>query len=517
MSVDNATFSDMRTLLMRNGLWTNQVQHYLVHVVSSCTSCKASATPPPNRQVSLASLNRQLNEVVCVDHFHLDDVTLFHCMDTATRFSAAYVVDSTALDEAVIGFETCWLSQFWPPDAIHADSAFCKGEFAEMLKIYDIKIRAVPPNRHQKNMLEPRHGPIRSIFIRLKNSSPDTSQKILALRAVRISNDLYGSDVISAYEAAKGYTRPVNSEVPPVPVDAELLEAHANLVARRKLTKILRSHSLSEKDFRPGDLVQVYVKRGKEKRGRWLSPRQVISINTDAGMLSVPGAAGRQISVAFEDARAAHVQSEITDMIQESIDKLDNGIEEILSTPDATSYNDQIQNSSQDLSTDHLHINNYDDNEYHISSDNDDENSHISDDEDVSPEPEIVTPPQNDLPSVGDRVEIFWPIDNAFYKGSVSELTPDGKHVIVYDDEDVETIMMSEENWKYESSAHAELGNFTTLPSDEQRVLREIMSVFGNKSFLRHQAQGFEQFPLVNAYLAEETRVYEVCQNCQTF
>lgn len=219
----HATFSDMRTLLIRNNLWNDQVQHYLASVVTSCTSCKASSTPPPNRRVSLSSLNRQINEVVCVDHFHLDSVTLLHAMDTATRYSAAFVVESTSLHEAVLGFESCWLSPFWPTTAVHVDSAFWKGSFLDMLKLYDIELRPVPPNRHQKNMLEARHGPIRSIFIRLCHANPTTSAKILAIRAVRVSNDLYGSDVVSAFEAAKGHTRPVLSTDSPVPLDPELL------------------------------------------------------------------------------------------------------------------------------------------------------------------------------------------------------------------------------------------------------------------------------------------------------
>lgn len=55
-------------------------------------------------------------------------------------------------------------------------------------------------------------------------------------------------------------------------------------------------------------------------------------------MMSVPGAAGRKISFAFEDARAAHVQSEIADMIQDSIDNLDYGIEEIISVPNGVYF-----------------------------------------------------------------------------------------------------------------------------------------------------------------------------------
>lgn len=121
----------------------------------------------------LAILNRQLNEVQCVDHFHLDDVTLSHCMDTATRYSAAYVVESAALNDAVIEFESCWLSQFLRLQAIHADYAFCNGDLAEMLKVCDIKLHEAQPSLHKKE---------------------------LTCRAVRVSNDLYGSDVINAYE-----------------------------------------------------------------------------------------------------------------------------------------------------------------------------------------------------------------------------------------------------------------------------------------------------------------------------
>lgn len=271
------------------------------------------------------------------------------------------------------------------------------------------------------------------------------------------------------------------------------------------MTKILRSRSLSANDFRAGDLVQVYVKQGKERRGKWWSPRQVININNDDRMLSVPGTAGLQIVVAFEDARAAHVQSEITYMITDSTDNLDYRIENILSTSTEISIDDHIQNSSEELSTDQLQINNNDVGEYSILSDNDDEHTNTSNVEDVSPQPETLPPFENYLPSGGDRLEIFRTMENVYYKEPVFELTPNGKHAIVYGDEDVVTLIMSDKNWKYEVSTHAELGSVTTLPSDEQRILQKLMSVCGNQSSLCNQAQGFENFPHVNAYFAEGT------------
>lgn len=97
-----------------------------------------------------------------------------------------------------------------------------------------------------------------------------------AIRAVRISNILYRSDIISAFEAAKGYVLPISFGSPLVHVDGALVEAHDNLVARRTLTNILRSNNFTLQKISPGDLVQVYMKRGLEKRGTWLSPNQII-------------------------------------------------------------------------------------------------------------------------------------------------------------------------------------------------------------------------------------------------
>lgn len=396
-----------------------------------------------------------------------------------------------------------------------------------MLKLYDISLRPIPPNWHLTNMLEPRHGPIRSILIRFRHAHPETPLPVLELRAVGVSNDLYGSNVVSAYEAAKKYTRPVHSNVPPVPVDNDLLEAHANLAARHKLTRILQSHSLAEHNFHLGDLVQVYQKRGQQKRGKWLSPRQVIDIDKSAGMLSVPGSAGHKITVAFEDARAAHMQSDITNMIHEAIDKLDDDIDELLSTHQSPS-DQPHQHSPATIGDGKEHpptpdVDSSDDDFTDMSEPN---QSHDDGEESTQPGSNTVadhatqlpSPSSDDLnsnkdvsgsanmvaPAVQDRVEMFWPDHNKYYKGHVLQITDTGQHVITYDDKKVETLTMANETWLNESSVHAATGNFSMLPSDEHRVLKKIMDIFGNKPFLRHQAQGFDQFPIVNAYQVED-------------
>lgn len=88
----HATFSDIRTLLVRNKLWNDNVQKYIVKTMTEFQSCKASPPPPPSCRVSLASINRELDDVIRIDHFFLDTVTIFHMMNVASRLSAGMVV-----------------------------------------------------------------------------------------------------------------------------------------------------------------------------------------------------------------------------------------------------------------------------------------------------------------------------------------------------------------------------------------------------------------------------------------
>lgn len=120
----HATYSNMRTFLCRSRLWNENVHQYLSTTISHWINCKASSTPLPNHRISLSSLHRPFNKIVCLDHFYLEYVTSFHEMDVPIRFSAAHVVSSTNIAEAIYAFELIWVSQFWPREFIDADGAF---------------------------------------------------------------------------------------------------------------------------------------------------------------------------------------------------------------------------------------------------------------------------------------------------------------------------------------------------------------------------------------------------------
>lgn len=46
--------------------------------------------------------------------------------------------------------------------------------------------------------------------------------------------------------------------------------------------------------------------------------------------------------------------------------------------------------------------------------------------------------------------------------------------------------------------------NIPIFQSKEGSVLKDICTYFGNKTFMKHDAQGFDQFPFTNAYKIEE-------------
>ena len=223
-------------------------------------------------------------------------------------------------------------------------------------------------------------------------------------------------------------------------------------------------------DFKIGDLVEVFIHDGKSKRGSWTSPRQVLSIDHDAGCVSVPGRAGKSLSAAVEDVRAATGACELASSIQDSIDQLDFNLVEMTS---GESDSDVISKDSEI------------DNDVNVTV------NVIEDDFDVNNEPPDDFDGSNNgpLPTIGDRIAIYWPQDDKHYPGTVHSVNDDNTRVIHYDDDDIETLNLINETWHYvtNSSLQANSANFDcTLDSNEQSVLNEMLEAVGNRPFLRH-------------------------------
>lgn len=122
----HSSYSDIKTLLERNQLWNVDAQKYLATVLEKCSSCATTHEPKASRKVSLSTLNREFNEIVCIDYLHLRGNTVFHMLDSVSRYSIGDVVDTTAMTEAISVFELQWNSQFG------SQKAFCLMQRSKM-------------------------------------------------------------------------------------------------------------------------------------------------------------------------------------------------------------------------------------------------------------------------------------------------------------------------------------------------------------------------------------------------
>lgn len=199
----HSNYHDMKLLLERNMIWNAEVKKYLSQVLDTCPDCLTTSQAQSTRNVSLSSLSRNFNDVVCVDHYHLDGNRIFHIMDSVARYFVGDVVQEMNMSTAIPLFQSLWVSAFWEPKVVFYDSAFDNSEFTMYLESHDIECRPLPPRRHNKNLIASKHRVIRDVFIRLKGSSNDTTinrERLLVQQAMRISNDLYGNDACSAHE-----------------------------------------------------------------------------------------------------------------------------------------------------------------------------------------------------------------------------------------------------------------------------------------------------------------------------
>lgn len=102
-----------------------------------------------------------------------------------------------------------------------------------------------------------------------------------------------------------------------------------------------------------------------------------------------------------------------------------------------------------------------------------------------------------------------------FYDGMTTEITNDGRHVVTYDDNEVHTLNIPEESWRFilDDSIHGNTAELQ-LCSNEQLILNGMLSNVGKKPFMWRQAHAFRQHALkkaqkraVNAYANSVKRV----------
>ncbi len=216
------------------------------------------------------------------------------------------------------------------PQFVKFDMQFDVDAFKTFLQENDITPHKLPVRRHNKFSMESKHRVLRDIYIRLKHAAPDESFSHRVAKTFRISNDLYGNDVMSAYESAKGFTRPIipSSTTKKVPEDIRI--SQKELIAKRKRNLMLRPKTIRDPKLSVGDRVQVYIKDRNGKRGCWSEQKPVLHCDPQSGIVTFAGKQGRKLQPAVEDVRYA-LQSPFVVSVQNAVDQIDSEVHEALS------------------------------------------------------------------------------------------------------------------------------------------------------------------------------------------
>ena len=467
----HSNYHDIQILLDRNGLWNADVRKYLSTVLYTCSSCTVVQEPKGRRPVSLSSMSRDFNQLVCVDHLFVDSHKVFYCMDSVTRYSAGCVVTDTTMQASISTFDLHWITPFWIPQTVLFDQAFNNTEFTAYLSCLGINSRPIPPRRHNKNVIESKHRIIRDIYLRLRSATDENNTSaLLVVQALRISNDLYGSDVMSAQELAKGYTRPLAADKFPVPIPDEILAAHEQLLSKRKLTLILRSKSVIDNPVNVADLFQVYIKLQHEKRGHWSASKPILAYDPSSRTVTVPGANGKRMKAAIEDIRPSLPENELALAIQDSIDALDSSLDSAISDlkPELTDPNFNPVHDIERWDT-------------KPRTDPDDDQSGMFTSESSTAIPDPV--------STGDPL---------LYEPSTSYPTVPNPNP--------STHTMTTRSQSALHSHDVELSPGLELTSTELDATLLYLQRFHSKEFLLHQAEGLPTFVTENAYNEEENK-----------
>ncbi|PXF41606.1 hypothetical protein BWQ96_08672 [Gracilariopsis chorda] len=466
-------------------------------------------------------------------------------MEAHSRYSAGLIVPNTSMAHAISALETVWISPFWISPAVLFDPAFHNDPLPTYLNSLGIHPRPIPPQRHNKNVLESKHKVIRDISERLKHASSSTTPTQLPLliqQSLRICNDLYGNDLLSAYELAKGFTRPVISMAATIIVPDEIVKAHQALVTKRKLTLILRSKATTEMPLSVGDMVQVFVKHQNQKRGHWFSAKPVLSYDLASRTVTVLGANGRKLFAAIKDTRPAVSKDELAATIQDALDGMHFSVQmaiddtvDIASDDGTNTANQYAQPPPPDDEEDETPAT--------VTCPASDTPAQLPPTPSSAPSTEqslskpTISTAGPDHPSVGASIEIYWPLDKVYYPRTVTRFTArSNKHTIRYDDGGKDVTDLKLHTWRYtgatdrdtvpnsgptateseyvespeqETTAPVSSSEFQLSPGQdlvrtEEQTVAEFFDILGSKEFMLHQAQGMPPFVTENAYSKEE-------------
>ena len=305
----HATAEEMKLLCKEADMLDKKLEEAIEQVCNACDVCAKNGRPVSSKKVSLTHVNQAFNEELQID-FMFPTIrgskqTVMHMTDTGTGFSETTISNSRTARSMQEAIETLWICQHGAPRAVSADDEFNCVALQQFLRAHNIEFKPRPTRRHNKTgIVERKNATIKAILGKLDDELSDATANTLLKRATFFSNMFSGSHILSSFELVRGY-RPSVVGLPCNSVTQELLDAHKEQVATRKLQRLLKSrnHHCHQPDlFIAGDRVWVFYKTSKQNEAvEWIAATVVAA---HPHYLEVRRTAhGRPMRVAYEDVR----------------------------------------------------------------------------------------------------------------------------------------------------------------------------------------------------------------------
>lgn len=122
--------------------------------------------------------------------------------------------------------------------------------------------------------------------------------------------------------------RPIEGK--PVSFPRDIIDAHLNMQQRRNLSLNLYSNATKENTLSIGDQIEVFQRHENGNRCQWSFPKKMLAIDHNVRYIKVPVKAEHTIFFAFEDVRKPIQDHEISKIVPDGIDELENDISETL-------------------------------------------------------------------------------------------------------------------------------------------------------------------------------------------
>ena len=196
----------------RNPKETKALCEAVSKFTDNCKTCLALAKHKPKPKVCLPLANK-FNDVLAFDLTFWNDiltkkiVCILHCIDLATRLSAACVANSKDPKHIVDNLVKTWLNVFGAPVKIYTDNGgeFANKKLVELIENLGIEFKATAAESSFSNGINERHHAIiKSILDKIRHDHNKTSVDIVLSYAVFAKNCLVDNLGFSPHQRVFG-------------------------------------------------------------------------------------------------------------------------------------------------------------------------------------------------------------------------------------------------------------------------------------------------------------------------